>query len=191
MAEYKVSILSHNYFSGEQTMNLFVIYIGGKHEKSMIELHDMRFVVANTIEETYDTLRKSWWGKPDSLHLDAWGILNFADGYDIQLSDQPAESFSEKLYFVNLGGYDPKQFTELHENVFLVAQNESDAKQKAVQHVQHWQVPHRDNLYEVENVVLLNNFVAHDKKVYVHLKKSSVVKPFKFTCLYTPIGKTI
>ena len=43
-------------------MKLFVIYIGGTHEKSLIELHDMRFVVANTIEETYDALRQSWWG---------------------------------------------------------------------------------------------------------------------------------
>lgn len=169
-------------------MNLFVIYIGGKHEQGMIELHDMRFLVANTIEETYDVLRKSWWGKPDSLHLDAWGILNFADGYDIQLSDQPTES-TEKLYFVNLGGYDPQQFTELHENIFVVAQSDVEAKQKAVQQCQHWQVPHRDNLYEVENIVHLNNFIAHDKKVYVHLKKSSTKKPFEFTCLYTPIGK--
>lgn len=37
-------------------MNLLVIYIDGKHEQGMIELHDMRFVVANTIEETYDSL---------------------------------------------------------------------------------------------------------------------------------------
>lgn len=60
-------------------MKLFVIYIGGAHEKSLIELHDMRFVVANTIEETYDTLRQSWWGTPASLHLDAWGVLDYAD----------------------------------------------------------------------------------------------------------------
>ena len=55
-----MGICSHlNY--GER-MKLFVIYIGGTHEKSLIELHDMRFVVANTIEETYDALRQSWWG---------------------------------------------------------------------------------------------------------------------------------
>lgn len=50
-------------------MKLFAIYIGGAHKKSLIELHDMRFVIANTIEETYDTLRQSWWGIPASLHL--------------------------------------------------------------------------------------------------------------------------
>lgn len=170
-------------------MNLFVIYIGGKHEKGTIELHDMRFVIAHTIEETYDVLRKSWWGTPDSLHLDAWGILNFADGYNIHISDQIVETSTDKLYFVNLGGYDSKQFTELHENVFVVAKNDVDAKQKAVQQVQHWQVPHRDNLFEVENVIHLNHFIVKNKKYYVHLKKSSTTKTFEFTCLYTPIGK--
>ncbi|MES2204358.1 MAG: DUF1543 domain-containing protein [Pseudomonadota bacterium] len=170
-------------------MNLFVIYIGGKHEQGTIELHDMRFVIANTIEETYDALRQSWWGTPDSLHLDAWGILHSADGYDVYISDQPSEATTEKLYFVNLGGYDSKQFTELHENVFVVAQNDAEAKQKAVQQVQHWQVPHRDNLFEVENIMHLNDFVAQDKKYYVRLKKSLAPKPFEFTCLYTPIGE--
>lgn len=170
-------------------MNLFVIYIGGKHEKGMIELHDMRFVVAKSIEETYDALRKSWWGTPESLHLDAWGILRQADGYDINLSNQPVENSGEKLYFVNLGGYDSKQFTELHENVFVVAKDDAQAKQKAVQQVQHWQVPHRDNLLEVENVLHLNHFIVGNRTLYVNLTPSSVKKAFEFTCLYTPIGK--
>lgn len=33
---------------------LFIIYIGGSHEKAFIELHDMRFVIAETIEDTYE-----------------------------------------------------------------------------------------------------------------------------------------
>jgi hypothetical protein len=44
-------------------MKLFVIYIGGTHEKALIELHDMRFVIADKIEDTYPALRNSWWGK--------------------------------------------------------------------------------------------------------------------------------
>lgn len=70
-------------------MKLFVIYIGGAHEQGLIELHDIRFVVANTIEDTYARLRKSWWGIPKSLHLDAWGILEYADGYNINIVTTP------------------------------------------------------------------------------------------------------
>lgn len=102
-------------------MHLFAIYIGGSHSQSLIELHDMRFAIANNIEETYDALRQSWWGTPTSLHLDAWGILNYADDHNIIISDHPQENVTNKLYFVNLGGYDQRQFTELHENTFVIA----------------------------------------------------------------------
>ena len=36
-----------------------------------------------------------------------------------------------KLFFVNLGGYDPDEFTELHKNVLLVAPDAKTAKAKA------------------------------------------------------------
>lgn len=39
--------------------NLFVVYIGGSYEGAFIELHDMRFIVSDTIENTYDALKKS------------------------------------------------------------------------------------------------------------------------------------
>jgi len=41
-------------------MNLFVIYIGGGHKDALIELHDIRIVIAKTIEDTYESLRTSW-----------------------------------------------------------------------------------------------------------------------------------
>jgi hypothetical protein len=171
-------------------VKLFVIYIGGAHEKSLIELHDMRFVVANTIEETYESLRKNWWGTPTSLHLDAWGELNYADGHSIQISKMPPTPNEQrnKLYFINLGGYDPQQFTELHKNLFVVASDEIQAKQKAVQQINGWESPHRDYLHQVEMLLDLNNLIATDNH-YLHLVKDFNTKPFEFTCRYTPIGK--
>jgi len=51
-------------------MKLFAIYLGGKTETSLIEVHDVRFVIAEKMEDAYDTLRSEWWGVPESLHLD-------------------------------------------------------------------------------------------------------------------------
>lgn len=169
-------------------MKLFVIYIGGSHEKSLVELHDMRFVVANTIEETYDALRQSWWGIPTTLHLDAWGVLEYADGHNIQISKEPSGRQMNKLYFVNLGGYDQQQFTELHKNVFVVASDEVQAKQKAVQQITEWESPHRDYLHQVESILNLNEVLAKENH-YLHLKEDNHIKSFEFTCRYTPIGK--
>ncbi|WP_454783590.1 DUF1543 domain-containing protein [Legionella sp. WA2022007384] len=169
-------------------MNLFVIYIGGSHPDSLIELHDLRFIVANSIEDTYDALRKSWWGIPKSLHIDAWGILNYADGYGIQISQEQSEDRGNKLFFVNLGGYDKKQFTELHKNIFVVAANEFEAKQKALTQISDWESPHRDYLYEVDNLLNINSLLKNEG-YYVHLNKQVELKPFDFTCCYNPIGR--
>ena len=38
--------------------NLFIIYIGGSCSGALIELHDIRLVIAETIEDTYDYLKK-------------------------------------------------------------------------------------------------------------------------------------
>lgn len=170
-------------------MKLFVIYIGGAHEKSLIELHDLRFVVAHTIEETYESLRKSWWGTPGSLHLDAWGVLDHADGHDITITQTPPKGTDRSLFFVNLGGYDSRQFTELHQNVFVVAANEAEAKAKAVQQIRQWESPHRDYLHQVEGLIDINQLLAKEQH-YLHLEETALAKPFEFTCLYTPIGKT-
>lgn len=169
-------------------MHLFVIYIGGAHSQSLIELHDMRFAIANTIEETYDALRKSWWGTPTSLHLDAWGILNYADGHNILISDKPPKNASNKLYFVNLGGYDQQQFTELHKNIFVVAGDEHQAKQKAVQQISEWESPHRDYLHEIDTVLNLSDILTR-QNCYLHLIETENKRPFEFICRYTPIGK--
>jgi hypothetical protein len=166
---------------------LFVIYLGGGHTQSFIELHDMRFVVAKTIEDTYDELKKSWWGKPESLHLDAWGTLHWADGHEVVIKDVPASNEENKLYFVNLGGYDSKQFTELHKNIFVIAENDADAKVKALQQNSDWETPHRDYQFEVEKVVSINDVIAG--KHFVHLIPNLKETPFEFTCKYVPIGK--
>lgn len=168
-------------------MNLFVIYIGGKITGSLIELHDMRFVIADTIEDTYEELRQSWWGESKSLHLDCWGILKSTDTHHIVLKDQPTTS-PEKLYFVNLGGYDPALFTELHKNVFVVAENEADAKIKAVKQIADWGSPHRDYSYDIENIFCITQAMADKKNYYIHLQPTDKPQAFEFIAKYVPIG---
>jgi hypothetical protein len=166
--------------------NLFVIYIGGSCEGSFIELHDMRLIISDTIENAYETLRKSWWGTPESLHLDAWGILNWADGYKIEIAEDAAQQqYSERLYFVNLGGYDSKQFTELHKNIFVVADNEQDAKAKAVKSIADWESPHGDYLFDVDKILDVTQLLRNR----IILTPCTESKDFDFICKYVSIGK--
>jgi hypothetical protein len=172
----------------EKMKSLYVIYIGGTHEKSFIELHDMRFIVAEQIEETYDELKRSWWGVPASLHLDAWGAVRCVDGYEVQIKDVPADDLEHKLYFVNLGGYDKSQFTELHKNVFVVAPNESKAKVKALKQILDWESHHRDYQFEIDGVISMNE-LSEKKNHFIHMVPCQEEIPFEFICKYVPIGK--
>lgn len=168
-------------------MKLFVVYVGGEVEQSHVELHDVRFCIGETIEDCYEDLRSQWWGTSESLHLDCWGVLDYADGYDIVLSKEKSDTEKNKLYFVNLGGYTDQIFTELHENIFVVAKNDSKAKVKALETIQHWRSPHRDYQYEIEKAVCLNDSVA-SYGYHIDLQPSQEEKLFNFTCRYVPIA---
>lgn len=172
----------------ESSMNLFVIYVGGKTETSLIEVHDIHFALGEKIEDTYGQIRKQWWGTPKSLHLDAWGIIKSVDDYDVILKAEPIIDEANKLFFINLGGYDPHEFTELHKNIFVVAENESEAKIKAKATISHWDVPHKDNLYALDDCVNVNDLLI-GKDLSIHLKYTGNPSPFSFTCKYVPISE--
>ena len=57
-------------------MKLFAIYIGGAMKGANIEVHDIRFIAAPSILDTHDDLRRQWWGKPGSLHIDCWAEID-------------------------------------------------------------------------------------------------------------------
>jgi Domain of Unknown Function (DUF1543) len=170
-------------------MKLFALYVGGEHPRANIELHDMRFVVAPSISETYDELRKQWWGTPDSLHLDCWAELDHADGYDVDLKPEPFSGI-EKLYYVNLGGYDESDFIEKHKNVFVVAPNLAEAKTRALHANRRWKQLHRDDLYEAEQAFCLADAVR-EQRLYIHLVPTSVARNVAFTCKYTALKKRL
>jgi hypothetical protein len=165
---------------------LFAVYVGGLVEGAHVELHDMRFVIGRTIEDCFDDLKAQWWGAPESLHIDAFGALEHIDGFRIDVVDEPAPG-AEKLWFFNLGGYDPAQFTELHENVFVVAPDWRTGKKKALERVRHWTSPHKDYVFDVERAVDVAAAVA--PRSYLRLTPGTAGRPFRFEARYIPLAR--
>ena len=64
---------------------LYLVVLGGRAKKANIELHDVRWVVGSKIEDTYDTLRRDWFGSPKGLHIDSYKKIKYVDGYKINL----------------------------------------------------------------------------------------------------------
>jgi len=166
-------------------MKLFAIYIGGEHPGANIEVHDIRFIAAPTIEATHDALLAQWWGKAGSLHIDCWSGIDRADGYDVSLRPEPFEG-PEKLYYVNLGGYDGVSFAEQHHNVFVVAPGLAAAKARAIKRAPAWTDTHRDDIYEAEQAFSLDD-AASRHRLHIHLTPALLTGDPAFTCRYTPI----
>jgi len=116
-----------------------LVVLGGRAEKANIELHDVRWVVGSKIEDTYDTLRKDWFGSPKGLHIDSYKKIKYVDGYKVFLKNIEKKKFKNKkffngnntkknLWFVNIGGYDPSSMQEKHEFGLVVASSKLEAK---------------------------------------------------------------
>ena len=121
---------------------LFLVVVGGRSPKANIELHDVRWVIGSKIEDTFDQLRNDWFGSDNGLHIDSYKKIDSIDGYKINLinkeSREPQNKISKKgrmsnkkLWFVNIGGYDPNSMQEKHEFGLVVASSSSEAKNKA------------------------------------------------------------
>ena len=118
---------------------LFLVVLGGRANKANVELHDVRWVVGSRIEDTYDVLRKDWFGSPNGLHIDSYKRIKYVDGYRINLkkfeqnkieNNQLLNQISPKkyLWFVNIGGYSPNSMQEKHDFGFVVASDKLEAK---------------------------------------------------------------
>ena len=118
---------------------LYLVVLGGRAEKANIELHDFRWVVGSKIEDTFDTLRKDWFGSPKGLHIDSYKKINYIDGYKINLVNFEKDKIDEKqlvkknkakkhLWFVNIGGYNPTSIQEKHEFGLVTASTKFEAQ---------------------------------------------------------------
>jgi hypothetical protein len=172
---------------GEFAMKLFMFYVGGDCGNANVELHDVRFSIGDSPEDCYEDLRQQWWGTPKSLHLDCWGPVEQADGFDVTLTTDPSGDQTFRLFFVNLGGYSPLDFAELHKNVLIVASDAASAKQKAMMQTNGWSLPHKDRLFEVEKAVDLTALLRGYGR-FISLTPATTEKPFAFQCDYRPIA---
>ena len=118
-------------------LSLFIVVLGGRTLRSNIEMHDVRWVLGESIEDTFPELRKQWIGNRNGLHMDSYKRIQYVDGYKISLSKSTnndlisSKTEDNSLWFINLGGYDPKKMYEEHQFTLVVAKKAIDAKKKA------------------------------------------------------------
>jgi len=122
-----------------QEVYLFLVVLGGRAKKANVELHDVRWVVGSRIEDTFEVLRNDWFGNLEGLHIDSYKKIKHVGGYKINLKNIANKKLKnknlfnqngseKKLWFVNIGGYDPNSLQEKHEFGLVVAPSKLEAK---------------------------------------------------------------
>ena len=141
--------------------SLFIVMLGGRHARANTEVHDVVLAVGGSLEEVYLQLKNAWFGEQKGLHIDAWaqiyGVAFEGKNYQIQFTDAAPNQADQKLYLLNLGGYDAGEFGELHRYVLVLAQNAMVAKQRGKAHfAQHWQKQHTDRVLDVDDCIAID-----------------------------------
>ena len=134
----------------------------GRH----VEQHDYFFGVGNSIESLFPNIKKFW--PEGKVHIDAWKEINTVEGHQVTIAPKCEEtSADKKLFFINLGGYQPGRFEEQHYIILTVKKNIAEASKEAkstlfyqdnqfdnaVSHIDDKYGIDLDDLYQVEDIL--------------------------------------
>ena len=136
---------------------LFLVVLGGTAGKANVELHDVRWVIGSKIEDTYNVLRRDWFGNLDGLHIDSYKKINYNNCHNDKVN-------SKNLWFVNIGGYDPSCMQEKHEFCFVVASTKLEAKNIALSKLLiGFEKRHKDDITKLKTLSYFDNCQAIKK----------------------------
>jgi hypothetical protein len=150
------------------SMNLYMISLGGKVSGANIEVHDVQFAAAEQIDDTIELVKANWYGLEEKLHMDSYKHIKGADGYEINLTKEKSCGI-QKLFFAHLGGYCKETTQEIHKVTLIVAKTAKEAKQRASQDTAIFEEEgHVDRLVDVEECLLQKEGETY----YIELKES-------------------
>ncbi len=142
------------------TPRLFAVLVGGGHPQANIEVHDIQFVVAPSVEAAFPALERRWWGKPASFHIDAYAEIKCVDSHIVSpVPRAEAQTQDVALYFVNTGGYIDGVFNEHHAYSFHIGANKRAIWTAARERAQFGR-KHQDNFDLIDDIVCIDETLA-------------------------------
>jgi hypothetical protein len=117
----------------EKELKLYMLMLGCKPEGRLTEQHDIFFGISSSLKELTPQMNAFWPEAKERIHIDAWREVSVVDHFSIKITDRDTEATvtSEKLFFINLGGYKKNEFEEYHYKILTVAQSFELASKKA------------------------------------------------------------
>jgi hypothetical protein len=145
-----------------------MILLGCKPAGRNTEQHDLFFGIGGSLSDVKKDIIDFWKEANGKIHIDGWREVNSVDGYKIEVASKDnASTQSEKLFFINLGGYKQNEFEEYHYRMLTVAADKGIAIQKgkqtafykhtgfegATSHIDDKYGIDVDDIYEIEDIL--------------------------------------
>lgn len=114
-------------------LKLFMLLLGSKAPARNVEQHDYFFGIARSLKELVPEIKAFWPEAGNSIHVDGWREVNTVNGYQInvQLKEDITDPSLNKLFFINLGGYQSGILEEQHYIILTVQENRAIAVNEA------------------------------------------------------------
>ncbi|RNI33532.1 DUF1543 domain-containing protein [Hanamia caeni] len=173
-----------------QTLKLFLLLIGSKAPGRNVEQHDFFFGIARELKELVPAIKAFWPEAGSTLHIDAWREVTKVEDYKIAigLKDEKRE-LQNKLFFINLGGYQANKLEEQHYTILTVQPTRALAISKAkkttffttntlkeaTSHIDDKYGIDVDDVYQVEDILI----PEHKSKYSVIISKGEEVEEDK------------
>lgn len=146
-----------------------MILLGCKPKGRHTEQHDVFFAIADEIKELVPAIKAFWPEANGKIHLDAYRIVNHVNGYKVEVVGKDSELGSNnRLFFMNLGGYQSNVFEELHYKMLMVAEDKAIAikNAKESEFFEQYFSPHIDDKYgvDVDDVFDIEDVLPKDLK---------------------------
>jgi hypothetical protein len=169
-----------------RSLKLFMLLLGCRPKGRHTEQHDIFFGIGYELKDLIKEIKQFWPEAKGNIHIDAWREVTSVDGYNISISLLPSETkITEKLFFINLGGYKENEFDEQHYTLLVVATDklaaatkakktafykhtslkDSDHHHKALSHIDDKYGIDVDELYDIKDILSL----ASKEKYFIQI----------------------
>lgn len=180
-----------------------MVILGCRPTGRNIEQHDVFFGIAPSLVDLIPDIVDFWPEANGKIHIDSWRKVENVDGFKIDilpLSDIPIKSVkSNRLFFINLGGYKVNDMEEYHYKMLTVADNKSQAIQTAkktafykhcgysgaVSHIDDKYGIDVDDFYTIEDIL----HPKYKEKFHIHISKNQHRKEDELHIGYLTLSK--
>ena len=112
---------------------LFMLLVGCKPAQRHTEQHDVYFGISYHLKDLKKDINEFWPEALGKIHVDAWREVTSVGGSKITIVPKSIGILNqeEKLFFINLGGYQKGRFEEQHFALLTVSRNKTEATKEA------------------------------------------------------------